>query len=812
MANIGSLVAHLKADTKNFDRNLNRSLKHTRDFSTKISRSFGVVKASIRGLSRPLMSLQGQLLAIVSVAGVGMLGKSFLNASRETENYRLRLNALLGSVVEGNRMFKAMSTFAGKVPFAYDKIMSAATQLSGIMRGGVTEVSKWMPLIADLAAVSGLGIEKTTEQIVRMYSAGAASADLFRERGITAMLGFQAKTQYSAEVTRKMLMEAWNAVDSRFRGATKEMAKSWDGLMSMIGDKWFQIRNMIMNAGIYDALKDKLAEIDKSFGKWIEDNKELIKVKVPEYLDKISEAAKTAWGFLKWVAGAVSTLWKLISSLPKGFLTYLDNMAKRSDEAAEKIKKLNDEIANIKPPPVTTWDRFWNELGFLGKNIIDVFAFAGKAFGAVLGVMASDAIAFVVMVGEQFMNLGEVMWKAMTFDIKGARESYGKLKTTNKGFLKEIAVNWQAYEDTIYGSWNDLLAKIEARMYVPPPKVPEMSIEEQNLIYQATPVIGPPPPLPPPDLKDYEKALKDAEQLQLNLAPDLSTWDMMERQLQTIIDAAEKSAQDTIDAAENSKNAYADMYGSLKWEAKGYFEYRKQALLKEVNAFKKATGDELLAQQYFKERMALLLDEQLQAHSQLHRLLTNLSQRTAEAMEQTFSDFYFDMMRGEFKDLGDYATGVLRSIQRATADLIGQMAKEALFGGGSSKAPGAISEIGKWVGSMFKGGKDPYAWGGEMQGFASGGSFGSGEMIRVGESGPEVIYTGNKSGQVIPTNVGSNEVSIQVNIINESGEQLTADQGEVQFDGQKYITEIHIDKMINSRSYRQMNKQAVGGR
>jgi hypothetical protein len=60
--------------------------------------------------------------------------------------------------------------------------------------------------------------------------------------------------------------------------------------------------------------------------------------------------------------------------------------------------------------------------------------------------------------------------------------------------------------------------------------------------------------------------------------------------------------------------------------------------------------------------------------------MVQLSQRTAEAMEQNFSDLFFDVMTGKFKGLRDFAEGVLRSLQRATADYLGQLAKVALFG------------------------------------------------------------------------------------------------------------------------------------
>ena len=194
----------------------------------------------------------------VAVLAVKKLSASVLEAASVSEQYEIRLQHLLGSQAEGSRLFKEMAEFAGEVPFEYEKIMGAATQLSGVMKGGVDEVKQWMPLIGDLAAVSGLSIEQTTEQVVRMYSAGAGAADLFRERGILSMLGFQAGVSVSAEETRAKLMEEWNKQGSAFKGATQDLAGSWDGMISMLSDAWFAFRTKIADSGLFQFAKSGL--------------------------------------------------------------------------------------------------------------------------------------------------------------------------------------------------------------------------------------------------------------------------------------------------------------------------------------------------------------------------------------------------------------------------------------------------------------------------------------------------------------------------------------------------------------------------
>jgi len=103
----------------------------------------------------------------------------------------------------------------------------------------------------------------------------------------------------------------------------------------------------------------------------------------------------------------------------------------------------------------------------------------------------------------------------------------------------------------------------------------------------------------------------------------------------------------------------------------------------------------------------------IKAQSDASKQMMELSQRTADAMEQNFSDLFFDVMTGEFKSLGDYARAALRSIQRAAADVLGQIAKELIvkgianlftsgfaggFGGGGFASAASLAHQGGIVG------------------------------------------------------------------------------------------------------------------
>lgn len=225
------------------------------DAISSIDSSFAKLKDSI-------FSLKTAFGALLS----GALVKSFIDAGKETETYTIRLQLLLGSVEKGKQLFKDMNTYAAQTPFNFREVMGAATTLAGVLKGGNEEIKAMMPMIGDLAAASGLGIQETTGQIVKMLSAGAGAADMFRERGILAMMGFQQGVQYSAKQTREILINSWESATSKFRGATKLLINTWEGAVSNLEDSWFQFQQRVMvDGGVLTYLRSIVQVLNDRF-------------------------------------------------------------------------------------------------------------------------------------------------------------------------------------------------------------------------------------------------------------------------------------------------------------------------------------------------------------------------------------------------------------------------------------------------------------------------------------------------------------------------------------------------------------------
>ncbi len=226
-------------------------------------RALGVLNRIGGGLAGIALKAGRAGFALANLAGVAgaLFARSVVSAASTTESLRIRLDALLGSVEEGGKALKQMADFAATVPFELEEIIEASTLLAAVVEGGADEISALLPVVGDLAAVTGLSFREVGAQIQRTFSAGIGAAELFRDRGVTAMLGFKSGVQVSAEESKKVLIEAFNDPESKFRGASQRMADTWIGLLSMMSDRWFVFRNLVAEAGFFDALKAGLKEI-----------------------------------------------------------------------------------------------------------------------------------------------------------------------------------------------------------------------------------------------------------------------------------------------------------------------------------------------------------------------------------------------------------------------------------------------------------------------------------------------------------------------------------------------------------------------
>ena len=232
----------------------------------KSKRALNTVRGNLDGVKKSVFNLRNAFVGL----GAGLVIKNIIGVGKEIEGLQVRLKFLFGSVEEGAKAFDEMAKFASKVPFSLAEIQKGAGVLA-VVSEDAQELAKNMELTGNVAAVTGLDFKTTAEQIQRSLSAGISAADLFRDRGVKAMLGFKAGATVSVEETREAFERVFGA-GGKFAGATDELAKTFEGTLSMIGDKIFNFKRVLLEAGFFPELKKQFGDLNE----FMEENQDVL--------------------------------------------------------------------------------------------------------------------------------------------------------------------------------------------------------------------------------------------------------------------------------------------------------------------------------------------------------------------------------------------------------------------------------------------------------------------------------------------------------------------------------------------------------
>jgi hypothetical protein len=219
-------------------------------------KAFNGLKSNTDTAKTALFSLKNAIIGL----GVGLAIRSIINVGKQIETLGLRFKFLYGTAQEGSKAFNTLVDYASKVPFQLQQIQAGAGNLAVVTKNA-EELRNILEITGNVASVTGLDFQQTAEQIQRSFSGGIASADVFRERGVNALLGFKAGATVSIEETRKKFQEVFGK-GGKFGNASNEFANTLEGTVSMLQDKLFKFQTAI-SSGFFEELKREFNNLNK---------------------------------------------------------------------------------------------------------------------------------------------------------------------------------------------------------------------------------------------------------------------------------------------------------------------------------------------------------------------------------------------------------------------------------------------------------------------------------------------------------------------------------------------------------------------
>ena len=306
----------------------------------KTKQAFNGIRGKLAGLRSAVFNLRTAFVTL----GAGLVVKSFVSTGRSIEDLNVRLKQLFGSTTEGAKAFDVMSEFASKVPFSLEEIQEASGNLA-VVSGDADRLAKILEITGNVASVTGIDFRTAGEQIQRSFAGGIASADIFREKGVRDMLGFKAGATVSAEETIKAFEKVFGK-GGKFGNATDELATTFTGTLSMLGDKLFNFKKNVAGAQFFDELKKEFSSLNK----FIEENTEDFEAIANAIGFILTKAVKGFAMAIRGVAKAVGFLREqfqnLITLLNKIPLVNIQ-IGKTQDDNTQKAEVYKDKIMLI---------------------------------------------------------------------------------------------------------------------------------------------------------------------------------------------------------------------------------------------------------------------------------------------------------------------------------------------------------------------------------------------------------------------------------------------------------------------------------
>jgi hypothetical protein len=246
--------------------------------------------------------------------GIGKFVKDTFAAGRLTESLQVRFKLLFNSTTEGAKAFEEMNKFASKVPFSLEAIAAGSGNLAVISKDA-GELSKILEVTGNVAAATGLDFRQTAEQIQRAFAGGIAAADVFRERGVRAMLGFEAGAKVSIEETRKKFFEVF-ANGGQFSKATKDFESTLEAQVSFVEDAYFRFRQAAAQP-LFAGVKEQVIALVGNFKANDKQLKELAKT-VGERLAGAFKSVENGIRFVSKNIDNITTAFKIFIGLKLG--------------------------------------------------------------------------------------------------------------------------------------------------------------------------------------------------------------------------------------------------------------------------------------------------------------------------------------------------------------------------------------------------------------------------------------------------------------------------------------------------------------
>lgn len=328
---------------------------------------------AFRQINKSLFSMQSAVAGI----GLGALARDIYKTNADVQSLNRSFVAIQGSVEQANVEFDYLRTLANQLgqnfyvlTEGYKGISAAAkeakisnTLLHNIFTS-LTEASAALGLSSEDLKLSLLAVEQ-------MMSKGTVSAEELRRQlgerlpGAFAMAAqatgvtageFDKLLRQGKVMSADLLPKLAQALHEKYGQAAVKASSDARAAVNKFQETWTDLKITIGEAGFVEAAADAIRSVTKEIKEWTKENKDFLKVKVPEYIDKVKGFVidlGSAWNSLPSIVKEIGIIGAIIGgakariaiALITSAIVQIQKMNRLAGEAADnEIAKTNTLI------------------------------------------------------------------------------------------------------------------------------------------------------------------------------------------------------------------------------------------------------------------------------------------------------------------------------------------------------------------------------------------------------------------------------------------------------------------------------------
>lgn len=259
-----------------------------------------------------LSGAYGLSLTAMAVGGV--------RAAAQFERFEVQLTTLEGSAEGAKRAMAWIEDFATRTPIELDKTVAAYAKLKAF---GIDPTNGSMQALVDTMAATGGGAEQLDglvlalgqawskgklqgEEALQMLERGVPVWDILAKKlgKTTAEVQAMATAGKLGRDEISLLVEGLGEAN---KGASENMSRTWDGIISNLMDYWTKFQRMVMGSGVFTYLKSRLRSLLDLLDQMSRDGR--LQMWADRVASAILAALEAAWAF----GEGVVTVWQTLA-------------------------------------------------------------------------------------------------------------------------------------------------------------------------------------------------------------------------------------------------------------------------------------------------------------------------------------------------------------------------------------------------------------------------------------------------------------------------------------------------------------------